>query len=204
MQRTVFLKLDIINTLRLNLISKNIRVTCFKDVFLRIGKRSTIQGGGGVLHVGRPWPNSRLYPSEFVVLNDSLLCVSGSFSIMTGSSITIRSGASFTLGSGFINSGARIDCYNDISFGNNVFIGYDLFMRDFDNHSLNQSPAKAMPIKIGNNVWIGSRVTILKGVEIGDGAVVASGSIVTKSVPPASLVAGVPAKVIKNNIYWSI
>jgi acetyltransferase-like isoleucine patch superfamily enzyme len=50
--------------------------------------------------------------------------------------------------------------------------------------------------KIHSDVWIGYRVTIMDGVEIGRGAVVASGSIVTKSVPPYSIVAGVPAKVV--------
>ena len=53
------------------------------------------------------------------------------------------------------------------------------------------------PIVIGNDVWVGANATILSGVTIGDGAVVAAGSIVVKDVPPYSIVAGVPAKVIK-------
>ena len=52
-------------------------------------------------------------------------------------------------------------------------------------------------VKIGNNVWIGERSMILKGVEIGDGAVVAGASVVTKSVPANTVVAGNPAKIIK-------
>ena len=57
-------------------------------------------------------------------------------------------------------------------------------------------------IKIGNHVWIGANVTILKGVSIGDGSIVAAGSVVTKSIPEACLAAGVPAKVIKENVQW--
>lgn len=54
-----------------------------------------------------------------------------------------------------------------------------------------------MPVVIGNGVWIGANVTILGGVNIGDGAVVAAGAVVTKDVPAKTLVGGVPAKVIK-------
>ena len=53
-------------------------------------------------------------------------------------------------------------------------------------------------VVIGNNCWLGAGCTILSGVTVGDGCVIAAGSIVTKSVPPNSVVAGVPAKVIKN------
>lgn len=53
------------------------------------------------------------------------------------------------------------------------------------------------PVKIGKNVWIGDKATILSGVEIGDGAVIAANSVVTKNVPPYSIVGGQPAKIIK-------
>lgn len=56
---------------------------------------------------------------------------------------------------------------------------------------------KRISVVIGNDVWIGARATILEGVTIGDGAVVAAGAIVTKDVPPYSVVGGVPAKIIK-------
>jgi acetyltransferase-like isoleucine patch superfamily enzyme len=56
----------------------------------------------------------------------------------------------------------------------------------------------AEPIKIDTNVWIGAAATVLPGVHIGEGAVVAAGAVVTHDVPPATLVAGVPATVIRH------
>lgn len=55
----------------------------------------------------------------------------------------------------------------------------------------------AKPITIRDNVWFGAGVQVLPGVTIGEGAVIAAGAVVTKDVPPRTLVAGVPAKVIK-------
>lgn len=61
-----------------------------------------------------------------------------------------------------------------------------------------------LPIIIGNNVWIGNRVIILKGVTIKDDVIVAAGSIVTKSINKNTLVGGLPAKTLRTNIYWDI
>jgi acetyltransferase-like isoleucine patch superfamily enzyme len=55
-------------------------------------------------------------------------------------------------------------------------------------------------IKIGKNCWIGSKVTILDGVEIGDSCIVAAGAVVNKSFPSNSVIGGVPAKILKSRI----
>ncbi len=88
-----------------------------------------------------------------------------------------------------------------VSIGNNVMIGPNTVITTVG-HPL--SPAKRKQkianshlIKIGNNVWIGANCTILPGVSIGDNSVIAAGAIVTKDVPQNTVVAGVPAKIIK-------
>jgi acetyltransferase-like isoleucine patch superfamily enzyme len=71
---------------------------------------------------------------------------------------------------------------------------------DSDFHQIHperrSDPGKTAPIRLGENIWVGARVTILKGVQIGRDAVVASGAVVTKNVPVGAIVAGNPARVI--------
>lgn len=101
----------------------------------------------------------------------------------------------------FLNVRTEIRCMESVSIGKECAISYDVSIMDTDYHSINnQSVSK--PISIGNHVWIGCRAIILKGVTIGEGAVIAAGSLVNCDVPAFSLVGGVPAKVIKYNVTW--
>ena len=100
----------------------------------------------------------------------------------------------------FINSGCCFQDQGGITIGNNVLIGQQVVIATL-NHELTASRrANMIPasVKIGNNVWIGAHATILAGVTIGDNSVVAAGAVVNKDVPANVVVAGVPAKVIKN------
>ena len=68
---------------------------------------------------------------------------------------------------------------------------------DYVSRAARKDSFRKRPVMIGNDVWIGARVTILRGVSIGDGAIVAGGSVVTKDVEPYAVVGGVPAKPIR-------
>lgn len=107
----------------------------------------------------------------------------------------------------YINHDSEIRCREHISIGNNVSIAYGVLIQDSDYHTMYDESGNAkpqtLPIVIEDGVWIGANAVVLKGVTIGKGSVVAAGSVVTKSVPPNSLVGGNPARVIKQNIKHS-
>lgn len=92
-----------------------------------------------------------------------------------------------------------------IFIGANTLIGTEFTVYDSDFHALHPekrlaSAQKCAAVNIGKNVFIGSRVTILKGVNVGDNSVIAACSVVTRDVPSGSLVAGNPACVIRPEI----
>lgn len=157
----------------------------------------------GKLQLGCTYDKGRLLNSSLVLRDGASLIINGDFNVYTGFRISVNKNATLELGSGYINYDVNIGCFNNIKIGNNVAIAENVTIRDSDNHQLLYDSYKiSKPIEIGNNVWIGINATILKGVKIGDGAIVAAGSIVTKDVPARCLVAGVPAKVIKTNVDW--
>ena len=104
------------------------------------------------------------------------------------------------------NSGVGINCeiYGPVTIGENVMMGPEVVIYTSghrhdrtDIPMIEQGRDAVEPVQIGNDVWIGARATILDGVKIGDGAVIAAGAVVTKDVPSYAIVGGVPAKVIK-------
>lgn len=100
------------------------------------------------------------------------------------------------------NRNATLNCRKEITIGNGVLISQNVVIRDSDAHPINgQEMSKS--IVISDNVLIGAYAIVLKGVTIGEGSVVGAGAVVTHDVPPHTVVAGNPAKVIKENINWS-
>jgi acetyltransferase-like isoleucine patch superfamily enzyme len=127
----------------------------------------------------------------------------GSFSIYYDGDIIVFENGVLELGSGFFNSNVKIRCKQSIKIGQNVAISHDVTIMDSDAHNIDyEGYQMTKPVVIGDGVWIGSRALIMKGVNIGDGAIVAAGSVVTKNVPAHSMVAGVPAKIIKDDTKW--
>ena len=126
-----------------------------------------------------------------------------------------------------VGSGTKIDCREAVTIGSHVLISWDVLIADYDPHPIDQAlraremeyshymtlprfgntkkpvfdragyKFKSSPVVIEDNVWIGTRAMIMKGVRIGQGSVVGAGAVVTKDVPPYTIVAGNPAVVVK-------
>lgn len=110
-------------------------------------------------------------------------------------------GAHLTVGDGtFINYGASISAHSRVSIGRRCLIGNYVVIMDSDYHDLidHTQPGEAAPIVIEDDVWIGVRATILKGVRIGRGSAIGAGAVVTSDIPAGSVAFGVPARVVRH------
>lgn len=102
-----------------------------------------------------------------------------------------------------ISNSFSIECCSKVVIGNNVLIGDKCSIIDNDGHHLDFNKRKdgipnSKEVYISPNVFIGSNVIILKGVIIGENSIIGNGSIVTKNIPKNVIVAGNPAKIIRN------
>jgi len=125
-----------------------------------------------------------------------------------GKQVNIETNAVFspkvTLGD-YSGIGINAKLYGTCHIGRYVMMGTDctVITRNhrfdrIDIPMMQQGFEEERPVFIGDDVWIGDRVTLLPGVHIGEGCIVAAGAVVTRDVPPYSIVAGVPARVIRN------
>lgn len=157
----------------------------------------------GTLHMGSGNPFGAVRFTTLRMDEDARLQIDGDFNLTYGDDVIVFRGGVLKLGSGYFNTNTKIRCHQMIEIGHDVAISHDVTIMDSDAHEIvSYAHTKTAPIHIGNHVWIGTRATILKGVDIGEGAVIAAGAVVTHDVPPHSIVGGVPAKVIAENVEW--
>lgn len=150
------------------------------------------------------------------------LVVNGNGRVVVGDQVSIGYRKAPILGSGHVMLQARdsssiveigagtttsnnisIVALSSIRIGEGCQVGDQVTIFDADFHEIcpetrNRTHGQVLPVSVGKNVWLGSRVMILKGVSIGDHSVIAAGSVVTTSIPSRCIAAGVPAKVIRS------
>lgn len=141
--------------------------------------------------------------SELILCSNTTICPGAYISVAEGKTLTIKTNV-------YISPGVSIITTHGLTIGKNVLMGHNVTIMDFDGHPIfsihdnKKINENSIKIIIEDNVWIGMNSTILKGVTLGKGSIIGANSVVTKNVLPNTLVAGNPAKKIKENIRWEI
>lgn len=135
--------------------------------------------------------------TQIKLKKNSKLLMGENSTIGSGCTISCNSNAIISIGkNSYIASTSIISSSSSVIIGENCSISWNVTIMDDDGHTF-RNHKQIESINIGNNVWIGTNSIILKGVSLGNNVVVAAGSVVTKSFSNNSVVAGVPAKLIK-------
>ncbi len=150
----------------------------------RLGNRVTVRGRPKIVNQGR------------MTFGDRVRLVSD---VATLELVSLESGYLDIGDNVFINYGSSLVAAEHIRIGNDCLIGTHVMVMDCDFHRVEDKAwdTTGQPIILQERVWLGNRSMVLKGITIGHDAVVAAGSVVTKDVPPRSVVAGNPARVVR-------
>lgn len=153
--------------------------------------------------------------------NDVYVSALSKQGIEFGNNVSIGAFSRIIVSTSFNNIGEKIKIGNNVGIGEFAYlggsggleIGDECIVGQYlschpENHnyedldiSIRHQGVSRKGIKIGENCWIGSKVTILDGVEIGDGCILAAGSVITKSFPDNSIIGGIPAKLLKTRTH---
>jgi acetyltransferase-like isoleucine patch superfamily enzyme len=195
----------------------------------RLGSKVTVKGDGNILEIGKARLHRvqievegdrnlvRIHPSCKLV-NTSFRLLGNDLRVELGESVKISSWGDFLLMGD--DSSIRIDHHTtvesarfiahggtDLEVGPDCMFAYDVEVRTSDSHSIidaktGQRINADKSVRIGEHVWLGARSVVLKGVNIGDQSIIATGAIITKDVGSGVLVGGAPARQIKDGVTW--
>lgn len=172
--------------------------------------RVSAYGGGNNIFLA---DNSSVIAANILVEgNDNTIHIEEGCNLFNMSVVVNGNGCSVTIGKNTTASGSGCLYIACMGTGNAVRIGKDCMIADYvdiwasDTHPILDEEGTLLnpsaPVTIGNHVWLGRYVKVLKGVNIGEGAIVGMGSLVTRNIAPHSLNAGSPSKLIRANITW--
>lgn len=197
----------------------NLRIFPLKDAVklpLFVGDTTVIKGSRkgcicikgakirGILSIGRSFGSYGVYRGIKSVLHfgeRGVLVIHGRTAFCTEFKVSID--GLLDLGENFdVNNGFNCICKDSISFGDNCLLGWDVTVLDSDGHSMyvdGKLSLEKIPVKIGNNVWIGAKTAVLKGTQISDNSIIGLGTLVSGKYENNSIIIGNKGKMIKND-----
>ena len=184
-----------INFIKINFINYNVTIIegfYLKLIGVKLGENYSFRG----------WASFKLANNSKIIIDDNCRFNSRTTSNRIGINhkcmiSTLEKGANLQIGSGSGFSGVSIGCFNKIIIGKNVKVGANVLITDSDWHLDDPRVSEPKPIYIGDNVWLGYGVAVMKGVTIGDNTIIGINSVVTKNIPANVIAAGNPCKIIK-------
>ena len=177
-----------------------------------VGRRFRVAGLSRITVTGEPLRLGIAYYGFASGRMGGLLRVRGALHV--GSDVSLASGnrwdigpeASVTVGTkSYFGPSTKVIVESGLTIGDGCAISWDCQFLDSDHHVLADRAAGGTPISIGDRVWIGSGVTVLRGSRIADGCVVAAGAVVRGTFDePGTLIGGVPARVLRTGVRWAL
>ncbi len=187
-------------------------LVCNYPLRIHKGGRATFEIDGQASFIALPEMveaySARLSGDRTVItmMDGSRLRIGNGTVVGPGSRFNLGPDASVSIGSRcLLNENCTVYSRSSISIGDDCAISWGVRIMDTDFHVLVKEGERcneSSPVRIGDHVWIGSNATILKGVSIGDDAVIGASSVVTRDVPDGSVVAGNPARTIQEDTNW--
>jgi carbonic anhydrase/acetyltransferase-like protein (isoleucine patch superfamily) len=179
----------------------------YNKVNVEIKKSATLQLTGRLRFGDKLNPNVSFLPSSLILDSNSFVKIEEGVIIGGGSLIFSKKNSNLCIGKNtYFTSGLHLECVNKITIGENCAISWGVTIIDDDHHQIIYDNKRVNKddsnVVIGDKVWVGCNVTILKNTKIGNNCVVAAGSIVKGEFPDNVLIAGNPAQIIKRNVSW--
>lgn len=169
-------------------LTSRVRLAVYRFLGMKFGRRNRMEGGGRCRRL------TQIQIGEYNAFTQGCWLWPEN---------TDHSGIRIRIGNrNYFNRNLMIDACGYVEIGDENMFGPDVYIADSDHEIVKGTPPHRLPmrkgrVKIGNGCWIGAKVVILKNVELGDGCVVGAGAVVTKSFPDNSVIAGVPARLLR-------
>ena len=188
-----------------SVVGKNNKINCICKTSKRLDFHLSVRGNNNIVRIA---PTCQLYNTSLSIIGDNNVLIldneikiqKGSLNVFNGGKLIIGHNTTFQKVNAFVTK-------EDVVIGADCLFSYGVLIRNYDGHKIIDITSGEIcnppgKIVLEDHVWVSQNVTILKDVEIGENTIVGVGAIVTRSLPPNSIAAGIPARVVKENRNW--